>query len=94
MPETLKSQFNAPRSRRNDSEEASRVSEVAGNSQKPPQRPEAAKTAPKKRESYPRLPATLKSRFNAPQSRRNDSEEARRVSAVAGNSQKIGRAHV
>ena len=34
------------------------------------------------------MPAPLKSRLNAPRGHRNDSKEARRVSAVAGNSQK------
>ena len=50
--------------------------------------PGAAETAPEKREGFPRLPATLKSRLNAPRDRVNDSEEARRFPAVAGTSQK------
>ena len=43
-----------PRSRRTGSEETRRVSAVAGNSQKPPLRPlpEAAETAPEKREGF------------------------------------------
>ena len=78
--------------------------------------PGASETAQEKRGGFPRLPATLKSRLDAPpgppkrlqrsekvlrssrqlskaastsrRGRRNDSGEARRVSAVAGNSQK------
>ena len=65
---------------------------VAGNSQKPSRRPPGAtETTPKKRGGFPRLPATLKSRLDAPRGRRNDSGEARRVSAVDGNSQKPSR---
>ena len=41
-----------------------------------------------KREGFPRKPATLESRLKAPRGGRNDSGEARRVSAVAGTSQK------
>ena len=44
-----------------------------------------------KRERLPRKPATLKSRLNAPRGHRNNSEEARGVSAVAGTSQKPSR---
>ena len=44
--------------------------------------------APEKREGFPQLPARLKSRLNAPRSRRNGSREARGVSGVAGTSQK------
>ena len=50
--------------------------------------PGAAETTHEKREGFPRLPAPLKSRFNAPRGRRNDSREAITFPAVAGNSQK------
>ena len=53
--------------------------------------PGAAETTHEKREGFPRLPAPLKSRLNAPRGIRNGSGEARRVSAVAGNSQKPSR---
>ena len=52
---------------------------------------DATETTPMKRGGFPRLPGPLKSRLDAPRGRRNDSGEARRVSAVAGNSQKPSR---
>ena len=119
MPAPLKSRFNALRGRQNGSGEARRFPAVAGNSQKPSQRPPgrpkrlrrskkgfrgsrhlskavstppgATETTPNKRGGFPRLPAPLKSRLDAPRSRRNAYGEARRVSAVAGNSQKPSR---
>ena len=50
--------------------------------------PGATETTPKKRGGFPRLPAPLKSRFNGPRGRRTGFEEARRISAVAGTTQK------
>jgi len=114
VPATLKSRLNASRGRRDGSGEARRVSKVAGNSQKPSQRPRksekgfrgsrhlskavsiprgAAETAPEKREGFPRKGFRRsrhlsKATSTPPRGRRNGSGEARRVSEVAGNSQK------
>ena len=89
MPAPLKSRFNALRGRRNGSREARRVSAVAGNSQKPLQRPpRAAETALEKRERFPQETAPLKSRLNGPRSRQNGSGTARRLSTIVGTSQK------
>ena len=88
LPATLKSRLNAPRppKRLRRSEKAipgcRKLSKAALTS------PWAAETTPEKGGGFPRLPAILKSRLDAPRGRRNDSGEARRVSAVAGNSQK------
>ena len=89
MPGPLKSRLDAPRGRRNDSREARRVSAVAGNSQKPPLRPpEPPKRLRRSEEGFRGCRQLSKAASMPPRGRRNDSGDARRVSAVAGNSYK------
>jgi len=88
-PATLKSRPNAPRGSRNGSGEARKVSAEAGTSQKPLQYPPGrVETAPEKREGFRGSRQLSKAVPTPPQSRRNGFGEARRISAVAGTSQK------
>jgi hypothetical protein len=88
-PATLKSRPNAPRGSRNGSGEARKVSAEAGTSQKPLQYPPGPPKRLKRSEKgFRGIQQLSKAASTPPQSRRNGFGEARRISAVAGTSQK------